>query len=211
MVVMRRLLHGFRRTEAVHQHDMRAARGGGVERPGVGIECAHIVDDSGPRLRRRRHHGGFRRVDRERRATIFQPFDHRHNAAQFLGLGHRIGAGPRRFAADVENVGPGGGERLAMLDGRLRRRMLAAIGKAVGRDIDNAHDERALLSKPGKGRALGREPIERLADGIQSMAALPGRPAAQIGDGNVQTPRVSGMGRFAHQQFDALDRGGTSG
>ena len=58
-----------------------------------------------------------------------------------------------RLAADVENVGAFLGESQPVRDGRLRRRVQPAIGEAVRRDVDDAHDARPVERQAGEARA----------------------------------------------------------
>src|SRR5258708_33051644 len=53
-------------------------------------------------------------------------------------------AGARGFAADVEDVGALFEQTLSMSDGFFAIKELATIGKRIGRDVDDSHDQRAL-------------------------------------------------------------------
>ena len=101
------------------------------------------------------------RVDRDRHGDLRrQPLDHRQHAAQlFVGV-DRLGIRPRAFAADVEQVGAVGDQLQCMLDGRIGVEKLPAVGKAVGRDIDDAHHQRP----PRKRRACACEAATELPD-----------------------------------------------
>ena len=85
--------------------------------------------------------------------------------AQLLLGGDVVGAGARRLAADVENVGALLGELQAVRDGGLRRRMQAAVGEAVGRDVDDAHDARTVERQTCKARA-------RRGDGLKVLRGV---------------------------------------
>src|ERR1700734_2266505 len=54
------------------------------------------------------------------------------------------GAWTRRFATDVENVGAFFLQALSMCDGLVAVEVRPAVGKGIGRDIDDPHDQRAL-------------------------------------------------------------------
>ncbi len=60
----------------------------------------------------------------------------RSSSSGFDGRGVR----PRALAADVENVGPLVGQVQALLNGRRRVEKPPAVGEAVGRDVEDAHD-----------------------------------------------------------------------
>ncbi len=66
------------------------------------------------------------------------------HAAAFLGFVQRIGAGPRGFAADVDQVG----SLVHHPDTRVNRgggiEQASAVGKRIRRDIDHAHDQSAV-------------------------------------------------------------------
>ena len=105
------------------------------------------------------------RVSIEIRTSVCaaQPFDDGDDARQLLLGGHVVGTGARRLAADVENVGALRGELQAMGDGSLRRRVQAAVGEAVGRDVDDAHDAWTVERQAGKTRARRAYCLERPA------------------------------------------------
>jgi len=103
-------------------------------------------------------------------ATAPQRFDHRHDAAQLLRGGHGLGTRARRLPAHVHPVGPVLEQAQAVSDGGVLARGDAA-GERVGRDVEDAHDERALAQHHGDApkrdavkaapRAQGRTPPRR--------------------------------------------------
>ena len=69
----------------------------------------------------------------------------------------RAAIGPRRFRADVDDVGALRDHVARMRDRRLGVEKLAAVGKGIRRDIEDAHDERALAGqKLAQERRAGR-------------------------------------------------------
>ena len=80
--------------------------------------------------------------------------------------GSRIG--PGAFAADVEDVGALGGQPQAVLHGRVGVETVAAVGKTVGRDVDDAHQQRQLAHRE------------------RARAELPVVDAAEVGWGHEQ-------------------------
>ena len=104
----------------------------------------HVVDDLGAGMDRVTGHQRLRGVDGDRQVGLpAQRADHRHHAAKFLLHVDRLGVGPGAFAADVEDVGALGGQPQAVLHGRVGVEAVAAVGEAVGRDVDDAHQQRA--------------------------------------------------------------------
>ena len=61
---------------------------------------------------------------------------------QFPGLADRLGPGPRGFAADVQDIRALRHEFQRVGDGGGGIQKFTAVGKRVGRDVDDAHDER---------------------------------------------------------------------
>ena len=66
----------------------------------------------------------------------------RQHACKFFVGGNRLRIRPRAFAADVEHIGAVGHQLQAMRDGRIRIEKLPAVGKAIRRDVDDAHHQR---------------------------------------------------------------------
>jgi hypothetical protein len=102
------------------------------------------------------HHLCFAGIHRQRHVAALQRLDDRQHPPQLLVDPDGLRAGARRFAADIEDVrsllqqpkgvcypGSGGG-------------MVAAIGERVGRDVDDAHDERAG-EREGEAAAVEHE------------------------------------------------------
>src|SRR5258708_12664440 len=74
---------------------------------------------------------------------------HGEGEGQFFFGGSGTRTRGRGLAADIEKIGAGAlhGER--MFDGGWRVEEFATVGKAVGRDIEDAHDEGALAETQG--------------------------------------------------------------
>jgi len=106
----------------------------------VAAQRVHVVDHACSGLDRGTHHLGLGRVDADRQRRLFrESFDHRDHARQFLLQGHVPCARPRGFAAHVKDVGALFRQAHAMGDGRGGRRVVAAVGKRIRRDVDDAH------------------------------------------------------------------------
>jgi hypothetical protein len=84
--------------------------------------------------------------------------DDGEDARLFFFGGERGGVGACRFTADVENVGAfvEEVERLGngSFGGVLGGVEVAAVGKGVGRDVENAHDEGSLAQSEGAGAEM---------------------------------------------------------
>ena len=116
---------------------------------GVALQAPHVVDDRGAGLECPGRHRSFHRIDRDRNA---EPDHGRQDAGKAAALlierhRNRIAVGPRRFRADIENVGAFDGKALRLGNGGGRIEKAAAVGKRVRRDIEDAHDQRALFLK----------------------------------------------------------------
>ena len=86
------------------------------------------------------HNGRMACIHRHHRPSIPQASDGRQNARQFLITRNGFGARPGRFAANINDAGTGLDHRLAHRNSLRWGRMLAAIRKAIRRDIQNTHD-----------------------------------------------------------------------
>jgi hypothetical protein len=128
----------------VHQHDRHDERGGCIQRA-FAAQRAHVVDETCTGRDGGAHDFGFRGVDRDRHAHLAREcFDDRNHAGDF-GFGiDRFGARPRGFAANVEQVRAFFDNLQSLLDRALRLDEVSAIGKRIGRDVDDAADARAV-------------------------------------------------------------------
>ena len=134
-------LHRPRLAEHVHETHRTAALGYERRHVGVAAQRRDVVDDGGAGVERGASHGGLGRVDGDggRRAGR-QPLDHRHDARQFIGDRHRLGAGPGRLAPDVEDRRALGGQQQAVRHGGVGVGVQATVGKRIGGHVDDAHD-----------------------------------------------------------------------
>jgi hypothetical protein len=129
----------------------------------VALGTPDIVDDRGARSERRFGHLGLVAVDRDRRVDPrFQPGDDRQHA-RHLGRGiDGAMAGTGRFAADIDDGCSFACEARAMGDRRFGVLKQPAIREGIGRDVDDAHDERrrgkreaaAVGQGEGRGHAV---------------------------------------------------------
>ena len=68
----------------------------------------------------------------------------------FCGCGG-LGVGAGGFAAEIEQVGTIVEELEGLSEGGWWREEVAAVREAVGRDVDDAHEERAIGEGEGAG------------------------------------------------------------
>ena len=103
-----------------------------------------VVDDLGARLDGGEGGGGAHRVHTHPDAAA-REFPHdRHDAAKLLLGLDACGAGTRGLAADIEQVGAVGDELEPVRDRGIGVEPAAAVAEGVGRDVDDAHDERRV-------------------------------------------------------------------
>ena len=145
------LLHRARRAAHVHQADAA----GGVRRHRLErarrAQGADVVDDVGAEVERRPHDFGLGGVDRDRAAEADRLAQHRQHPRE-LGLEvDRIGPGPARFAAQVEDVGAFGEQPLAGGEGTGRSQGRVAVGERVGRQVDDRHHARLRRDRSRSG------------------------------------------------------------
>ncbi len=96
--------------------------------------------------------------------------------ASLFRLLHGIGARPGRLAADIDDVGAGGGKLGGMRDRLLLGVEEAAVGERIRRDVDDAHQHRPIEREPGEGRARRRHALEqRLEIGVARLRAASAR------------------------------------
>ncbi len=68
----------------------------------IEAQCRDIVDDSRTGGERRFHYAGLARVDRDSGAALRQSGDDGLSAGNLVAFPNRVGIGPRRFAADID-------------------------------------------------------------------------------------------------------------
>ncbi len=81
-------------------------------------------------------------------------FEDGKEAGLLFGGGESGGVGAGGFGTDVEDVGAAIEDIEATLDGGVEGEELAAIGEAVGGDVEDAHDEGAIAERQGAGTEL---------------------------------------------------------
>ena len=144
VLVSRVVLHGPGDALHVHEHDPGAGLGDDPGHLGVAPHRGDVVDDRGAGGQGAAGDLGLGRVDGDRHAGLGgQRLDHRQHPAQLLLDRDGLRAGPAGLAAEVEQVGPLGGQAAGVVDGALGAAEAAAVGEAVGRHVHDAHHLRA--------------------------------------------------------------------
>jgi hypothetical protein len=139
----------------VHQHQPRPhlrhhVRHRRIAQPG------DVVDHLRPCIQRRARDLGFARIHRDGQVKLTaHRLDDGKDALHLLVRIDLGGAGAGALAADVEQVGAGGGELLGAREGRPRAAEPAPVAEAVRRHVQDAHDQRAIERQ----RATGEEPV----------------------------------------------------
>ena len=109
----------------------------------IAFQASHVVDDFSTGLQSGARHFSFGRIDRNRDVRLSCQFlDHRSDSAKFLVGRNRLAVGASAFATDIKYVGSIGNQFQSVFDGRGMAVVIAAIGKTVGRDVDDPHDGR---------------------------------------------------------------------
>ena len=111
----------------VHQHHRRAALGDQRHQGRIVLQRRHVVDDACAGIEAGARHGGAAGVDRHHDSALGQALDHGQDALQFFVGIDRPRAGPRRLAADIDDVGALRNETQAIVDGLRWFEAFAAV------------------------------------------------------------------------------------
>ena len=119
----------------------------------IELKPADVVDDDGSGRYRLARHARFVGIDGDGETARGQPLDDRQHAAQFFVCRKRLGARPRRFSPDVEDVRAFLDHAQAILNRTSGIEPHTPIRKGVRRDVENPHDEGTLAQH--KCRTIG--------------------------------------------------------
>jgi hypothetical protein len=159
----------------VHQNGSAAKFGAGGGHGGVPEVAADVVDDLGSGFDGEAGGGGVEGVDGEDGlGAVFEDGCDDGEDAGLLFVGREWGGvGAGGFAADVEDVGAFVEHRECLREGSFGGVPggveEAAVGEAVGGDVEDAHDERPLAQSEGAG---AEAPVEAGAGGEGHGAIL---------------------------------------
>ncbi len=88
-----------------------------------------------------------------------QALEHGNQAAKLFGFGDALGARPRGLGTDIDDISSLLFHFDGASEGAVGVFVLAAVGKRVRRDVEDAHDERAVAQGDG---TIGEFPDESL-------------------------------------------------
>ena len=154
-----------RKFACMHDHHAAVVRCHEVEHLGIG-EARHVVDDRGAHAHGSLGDLDMARVDRDDSPALGKGTNHRQHATSLLVGRDRRETGTCGLAAHVDDVGAGVEHLEAVRDGRLGIHVLAAVAKGIGRNVEHAHDARAvklelvLPAAPDLGVVSHRCPFE---------------------------------------------------
>ena len=142
----------------VHDDDRHATFGDERRHVGIALQAPDVVDDCRAPVERPGGDARLDGVDRDRQAELDHRRQHRLKPRQFLVGRNRLRAaiGPGRFRADVEDVGALLGHGAGVRDGLGRIDEVAAVGKGIRGDVEDAHDHRPPARKQRGEAVAGR-------------------------------------------------------
>ena len=173
----------------MHRDHVNADVGDRGRHGSVGKACRDIVDENRTRLDRGSCDARVHGVDRDRNALTGQRRDHRDDAASLFVRGHRLRSRTSRFPAHVNDVRSGCCKAKSVRDRRVGREVATAIAEGIGRDVEDAHDERAL----GLGKLRHRYfPTMRLIASARVAASriAPRTALVTVREPGLRTPRI---------------------
>ena len=140
--VMRIGLHRTRLSLHVHQTHRHTGRRGRLERTRL-AQGTYVVDQRCARCRRGSHDLGLAGIDRNRQVdATTDRFDNRDHPVELLLFGNRIGSGPGRLAADIDQGSPGVCQGFGVTYRGVTVGKSAAVGERIGSNVQHAHDSR---------------------------------------------------------------------
>ena len=108
----------------------------------------HVVDDPRPGIERGLHDCFVPGIDRYDGAGLYQGAHDRLDAQNLLSRMEFTGPRARQFAPNIDDVSSSRQECPAVSDRARRIKPLSAVGEAVGRHVEDAHDDRAIEIEP---------------------------------------------------------------
>ena len=149
----------------MHDHQAAVALLDEIDHARVG-EARHVVDDGGSHADGRLGDFHMAGIDRHNGAGFGERLHDRQHAAR-LGVGIDRGeTGTGRLAADVDDIGAIVEHLEAVRDCGVGVEVLATVAEGIGRDVEDAHDARAVelqlvfSAAPNFGIACHEDPFE---------------------------------------------------
>ena len=139
--ILRIVVHRFRIALGMHEHHRQAAFGRNGKASGSCVSAETSFRMSAPASAAASMTFDFRVSTEMRQSALARKpsmtgITRRSSSSSV----NRIGAGPRAFPADVENVGTFFDQPQSVIDRGTRACKEPAVRKAVGRDVDDPHD-----------------------------------------------------------------------
>jgi len=139
------VLHGLRRPEHVHQAYGAPGLGDDLGHRRIAAQRGDVVDDRRSRDQRATRDLGFGRVHRDGRRDLAAQGGHDGDDARRLLVDRRrIGPGPRRFAADVDDRGTVRGHGLALTESGFGMDEKATVRERVRGHVEDPHHAREI-------------------------------------------------------------------
>ena len=200
--VARLPLHRLRRPPHVNEHGPRTMPGDDRAGPAVVAERADVVHDAGAGRERGVHHRGAAGVDGNENPGPGERAHHRQHPAHLLFLAWRPRTGAGRFAAHVDDVRAGLGHGSAVRDRIPLGGMVAAVGEAVGRHVEDAHQPRPVERKPADRAARRGEAGVESGDVVCDARGVLLGPAGEHG---MLQPHAPALGPAAEQHVHQVE------
>lgn len=187
VVVGRVLLHRLRTPLHVHQRDEAVRLRDDLGHSHVAPKCADVVHQDRSGGESRLCDDRLRRVDRDENiASLAERTYHRKDARRLFLGGDHVRPRPRRFSADVDDIGSGRFHPKGRLDGFGRTLEAAAVVEGVRSYVEDPHHQDPTAAVHPLGESVHRRsiaclfvPAESRFDGPLGPVYNPG--SAQIG------------------------------
>src|SRR5262249_42017535 len=129
----------------MHDDRGRLRPSNNLRHAGIALQAPDVVDDRRAKPCRLTGDTRLGRVDRDRhRDPTGERLDDRRDPREFVFLAYRREARPRGFSAYIDDGSALAFHRQGTSDGGVARIVLPAVGKGVGRHIEDTHEDRRL-------------------------------------------------------------------
>ncbi len=140
----------------MHQDDGNIKGLCDLQRPVVEKQGRYVIDQGGACGHCSVHDRGLAGVDGDSGSRTGQTADQRFNAGNFVPFPHQRRAGACGFTADIDDGGTSAGHGERRIDGRFDIPIFPAVGKTVGRHIDDTHHLRLVQTDRPLPQLQGR-------------------------------------------------------
>ena len=148
--VRRMVLHRRRGSLHVHEDETGLRLGHRIRHFRIMPQCTNVVDDRRTGVQRPPRHFRLRRIHRDGNPDpTGQGCEHRQDTGQLNVQWNWLGAGARRLAPEVQQIGSFRFDLLGPCNGRLNAEIAPAIGERVRGDVQHPHDQHPFLQREG--------------------------------------------------------------